>query len=490
VRTLQGKIFAVVAGLVIAVGGVALYLQMRLYARYELVSTEMLNVPLAQTIAQEIAKDFKADRHVPESVKPTFSRFMAINPNIEIYLLNSKGDIVALTASRHDIVRSKVDLGPIKTFIANDFVFPILGDNPKDLSEKKIFSAAPLNLGHDDGSYIYVILGRTEFDAAARRTQEGLLLQSAVMLILFGIAAGLIKMVYVRRNIVSRLDRLMASITSFQARLSPDSPAPRSDSIGSGDEIDVLSRAFAEMAAHIEMLVDTIAENDRSRRELITNISHDLRTPIASVRGHLETVSMMNETLSTAARMKHLDIAIKQTARLERLIEELFELGKLDTPNPRISMEEFPIAELVQDVIQKFQVQADAKGIVLGSLLCSDMPRIRGDIALVERMLDNLLENAIRHTPTAGFIRVGIGSEEDTVAIKVVDSGPGIPAEHVAHVFDRFYKVDGGEDQEQGGAGLGLAIVKRIVQLHGGSIKVESRPGQGAAFKVILPMSR
>lgn len=489
-RTLQSKIFAVVAGLVVAVGGAALYLQMRLYARYELVSTEMLNVPLAQTIAREIFKDFRADGHVPESAKPTFSRFMAINPNIEIYLLNAKGDIVAFTAPRQQIVRSKVDLGPIKTFIANDFVFPILGDNPKDLAEKKIFSAAPLNLGRDDASYIYVILGRTEFDAAARRIQEGLLLKSALMLVMFGIVAGLIKMVYVKRNIVSRLDRLMASITSFQSRLSPDSPTPKLDDLRGGDEIDVLTRSFSKMTAHIEMLVGAIAENDRSRRELITNISHDLRTPIASVRGHLETVSMMNETLSTAGRMKHLDIAIKQTARLERLIEELFELGKLENPNPRISIEEFPIAELVQDVIQKFQVQADAKGIVLGSLLGSDMPRIRGDIALIERMLDNLLENAIRYTPTAGFIRVGIGSEEDTVAIKVVDSGPGIPTEHIAHVFDRFYRVDGGENQEQDGAGLGLAIVKRIVQLHGGSIEVESRPGQGAAFKVILPMSR
>ncbi len=239
------------------------------------------------------------------------------------------------------------------------------------------------------------------------------------------------------------------------------------------------------MTAQIEMLLGKLAETDRSRREFIANVSHDLRTPIASARAHLETLAIKGPALPAEQRADHLDIAIRQVDRLGRLAEDLFDLGKLEAPNPRMTMEFFPVAELVQDIIQKFQIEAKRRGISLSGDLGVAMPRVRGDIALIERVLDNLLENAIRHTPPDGRIEVTVLAHDDAVSIIVADTGEGIAAEHLPHVFERLYRI---KDRD-GGAGLGLAIVRRIVEMHGGAASVESEPGGGARFSIVLPVA-
>ena len=169
------------------------------------------------------------------------------------------------------------------------------------------------------------------------------------------------------------------------------------------------------------------------------------------------------------------------------LAEELFDLGKLEAPSARADMERFPIAELAQDVAQKFQIQVRERGIFLCAALGADMPHVRGDIALIERVLDNLIENAIRHTPPGGRIDLTITARDKSVVLTVADTGEGIAREHIPHIFDRFYRAQQRDGHDGGGSGLGLAIVRRIVDMHGGAVSVESTQGQGARFSLVLP---
>jgi len=172
---------------------------------------------------------------------------------------------------------------------------------------------------------------------------------------------------------------------------------------------------------------------------------------------------------------------------MSRLVEELFELAKLEELEVRVNAEPFQLSELVQDVLQKFQLLAVEKQIVLHGNFMPKAPLVHGDIPLIERMLDNLLENAIRHTPAGGRVDVTVTVVGKNLKLEVSDTGRGISEEHLPHIFERFYRVDQSRNAASGGAGLGLAIANRIVELHAGHISVHSEVGAGTSFFVELP---
>jgi signal transduction histidine kinase len=253
------------------------------------------------------------------------------------------------------------------------------------------------------------------------------------------------------------------------------------------DELDELAQAYNAMVEHIQTRMEKIAESNALRRDLVAGVSHDLRTPLASLRGYLETLIMKNESLSPRDRRTYLEIASAQSDRMNRLVEELFELAKLEDVEIRIELEPFQLSELVQDVVQKFELVARDKGVTLAGQFTPDAPLVAGNIPLIERLLDNLLENAIRHTGSGGRIDVCVASGKLGPTIEVSDTGSGIDEGDVPHIFERFYRGDKSRSSESGGAGLGLAIAKRIIDLHDGRISVSSKVGVGSTFLVELP---
>jgi signal transduction histidine kinase len=253
------------------------------------------------------------------------------------------------------------------------------------------------------------------------------------------------------------------------------------------DEIDRLTVTFKQLVDRVQSQVAKLKAADSLRRELVTNVSHDLRTPLATLRGYIETLFLKDKSLSADDRKHHLKIAIQHCERLSNLVNELFELAKLDSSEIQVRYEPFNISELAHDVVQKFDLAAKEKQLSIQIDLDPGLPFVNADIAMIERVIENLLENAVRHTPAGGSIRLTFSPQNTDIAVGVSDTGCGIPGEDLPFIFDRFYRREKLPAGNLGYSGLGLAIARRILELHNKSIRVESTPGSGTTFTFLLP---
>ena len=252
------------------------------------------------------------------------------------------------------------------------------------------------------------------------------------------------------------------------------------------DELAELARAFNAMAEELDKADMTRREMEEARRHLIAAISHDLRTPIASIRVMVEAIDDRvvtdPETIDRYLRAIHGELG-----RLGSLIDDLFELSQLDAGALKLHLEPGSLRDLLSDTLESLQPQAADKGLRLAGQVDSELPPVVMDAARIQRVLDNLVQNAIRHTPPAGEIVLGAQDVGDGVRVDVVDSGEGVPPADLPHIFERFYRGEKSRARGQGGAGLGLAIARGLVEAHGGKIWAQNVPGRGARFSFVLP---
>ena len=226
------------------------------------------------------------------------------------------------------------------------------------------------------------------------------------------------------------------------------------------------------------------------RSDLIANVSHDLRMPLVAMRGYLELLATRGEQLDVEERQRCVAVALRQCEHLGRLVDELFELARLDTHDIALARERFALAELASDVVQKFALVAKQQGVDLAALAGERLPLVDADLGLVERVFDNLIDNALQHTPAGGKVRLVLEAANDyrAVRVRVSDTGAGIAPADLPHVFDRHWRGAASARRTTAG-GLGLAIAKRIVALHGGTLDVESELGRGTSFFFSIPAS-
>ena len=247
----------------------------------------------------------------------------------------------------------------------------------------------------------------------------------------------------------------------------------------------VLRARQRELESLVDEKTQALFRATGERNSLIENLAHDLRTPLTSLRGYLDRLSLNDETLTDAERGRFVGIAIRQVERLTRLVHELFELVRLDDPLARLTLEQFSPAEIVQDVVQELASIADGRSVDCELDRGVESARIVGDISLFQRLIDNLVVNAVHHTPPGGKITVKLGSTAAGVVLEVSDTGRGIEPADLDRIFNRYERGD--STGRLFGAGLGLAIVKRILELHHGNIVVNSEIGRGTRFTVRLP---
>lgn len=491
-RTLFTRLALALALLLLGVGVLYAVLSTSLTRHYQQEFLQNLNRDLAARLVTE--------RHLlvggmldQAALKKTFQHYMMVNPSIEIYLLDARGNILSYSAEPGEVERESVDMQPVQNFIQGE-AFPILGDDPRSYERRKIFSVT--SVPTDDGSmkYLYVVLRGEEYERVERTFEDSFMLQLSTtalfVSLLVGLGVGLLLFLMLTR----RLQTLSDLMSSFNdSNFTQHEPYPErggnneiSQVDQQVDEIDTLGRQYNNMAEHIRELLDDIKKQDELRRELVANVSHDLRTPLAALQGYIETLKLKAADFDAETRAEYLDTALHHSQRLTRLVEELFELARLDAQETQLHFEPLALAELVQDVIQKFQLLAETGKVELSMYCPQPLLQVRADIGLLERVLENLLSNALRHTPEGGKITISLRAQgQSSVEVMVEDTGVGIPAQDLPHIFDRSYR---GENRQRSGhhAGLGLAIAQHIVMLHGGKIAAASEPGQGARFSLSL----
>jgi len=256
-----------------------------------------------------------------------------------------------------------------------------------------------------------------------------------------------------------------------------------------GDEVSSLARAFNEMAGRLEERTSALETADRARRQLLADVSHELTTPLAAIRGYVETLGMDNLVLDEPTRARYLQIVTEETERLEHIVGDLLDLAKLDGGGGAFKVESVSIPQLFERVQRRHEPVVQRKRIELRTRVAPDVQSVTGDPNRIEQALQNLVANAARHTPEGGHIDVHADRVPDGVRLSVEDSGPGIPPEHLSRVFERFYKVDVSRAGTAlpSGSGLGLSIVQAIVNRHGGTVTASNMPGGGARFEIVLP---
>jgi len=484
-RTLYAKLALVMLALVTVLG--------ISYGTFTLYTSKLFMQELNQRFNRDLARQLLVDQEILDGkmidqsmISNIFKRYMHINPAIEIYLLDAAGKILAFEAPEMRIKRHHVDLAPLKRMLSGDMSYPIVGDDPRHEDRQKVFSVATYPWEGEAQQYLYVVLAGEDYATAQELLSDSYFLQLSMLAVGGTLLFGLLTTLFIFNLLTHRLTRLSQVMAAFRkSDFREEHPYTLEGEVINGDELDRLGATYDEMSQRIIEQMESLEKKDSLRRNLIANVSHDLRTPLAALRGYLETLQIKTDTLPVAQRKEYLDIAYKHSERLSQLISDLFELSKLDARETLPTMELLAIGELVHDVSQQFQLNASEQGISLRCDPVEGLPFISADIGMLERVLENLISNAIHHTPKDGQITLAMKTLNKGVEITISNSGEKISIENIPYVFERFYQSP--ENRGGSGNGLGLAIVKRILELHNSDISVSSSAGGDTTFRFTLP---
>jgi signal transduction histidine kinase len=462
-------------------GGITLYISIDTSKKYAEEVNQQLNYELAEHTTHTVAPFINNGVIDKEGLGDIMHSMMVINPSVEVYVLDKQGNILSYVAPDKVVKLEKVALTPFDEFFNNPKKTVVKGDDPRNPGEEKIFSVSPMLENDELIGYIYIVLASQEYISTASVVLDSYILKLSTLSILFiliiAATVGLIAF-YI---ITKKLKVIISGINSFQ-----EGDLGERIAIKSNDELDQVAITFNSMADTIEKNIEEIKGIDNLRKELIGNVSHDLRTPIASIQGYAETLEMKAETISIEDRRKYLSIIVKSSERLKSLVNDLFELSKLESSQVKLNLEPFSISEMVQDVVNKYKILAQKKEITLHTIVSKNVPLVKADVSLIDRVLQNLIDNAIRFCEKGDSIHIEIDTEDpENVCVSVIDTGKGMSKNEVEHIFDRYYRARNEENKAQGN-GLGLAIVKKIIDIHNATISVKSQLHKGTQFSFEL----
>ena len=486
VKTIGGnllfwKIAAVFTLLLIVLGlaymGIASHVSMKYYNK--------VNQQLYGNIASHLAESTKPlKKGKPDTLvtHDIIHSIMVVNPSVEVYLLDTAGQIIDFVVPDKSVKTHQVNMVAIKKFIAANGKEYIAGDNPKQPGEESIFSAAPV---YEDGSitgYVYAVLASEKQKAILEGYSYNLLYSLGARLffatLLISFIIGIITFFLITDSV--------CRIAGVVLRFKEGDYTARIEGNLKGS-LGLLTVTFNEMADVILDNIEKITAADTLRQELIANVSHDLRTPLAILQGYVETLIIKEHSISGIEKSRYLEIINDSTKKLSNLVEQLFQYSKLEANQVQPEKEQFPLNDLASDILMKYQLLAKNKKIILELQSPDYLPPVFADIALTESVLQNLLDNALKFTPEGGQVTIILKNQVSGVEVHIADTGIGIDKVNQAYIFERYNQLSGIGPSKKG-MGLGLAIVKKILDLYHVNINVKSAPHEGTVFWFELPV--
>ncbi|EGQ8447583.1 HAMP domain-containing histidine kinase [Vibrio alginolyticus] len=417
---------------------------------------ETIELRTKQSLHKELASHMRDDNPLmigtdynPKALKSIFHTLMLIGPDFEIYFLDSQGNITTHAAPEGAEIMGKVDLNPIKQFL-NDQPFPILGEDPRNRGEHKVFSVAAIEeLGSTVG-YLYVVIGSTRHDAIANAQVDTpyIALAGLVLVSILGFALG--AYVLVKRSLLNPIERVTKQLqqqAEHDFRLQPDftHQVP---------ELVPIAHSYQMMAKHIQQQFLQLEYQSSHRRQSLLQLSHDLKTPLSSVLGYLETWRLQHPESDPL-----IDVAFRNCEKLSTQLHSLLDAARKEAPMPNYEYRPVDLGALMAECAETMQSQFSRKEVVLKVDIDSEIQTV-GDKGLLERLVLNLLENALRHSPIGSEVHCQAHLSEDKSRIHFA---------FVNHIE---------EEAEGGSLGIGTKIVQSILMLHHSYLETNATSSQ------------
>jgi signal transduction histidine kinase len=407
---------------------------------------------------------------------------MVANPSVEVYLLDTAGNITDYVVPDATVQIHKVNIATVKQWLSAQGTQRPMGDNPKQPNEPSIFSAAPVYENGKTTGYVYAVLSSKKQKEILNSLNNHFYLRLSSYIFFAALLVAFIVGVITFFLMTNSISKIIYVVRRFKE----GDYSARIDEQRNGD-LKLLGSTFNEMADVIVDNFDKVSAVNKFRQELIANVSHDLRTPLSIMQGYVETLMMKKDTLSKDDTDKYLTVVYDSSKKLSALVEHLFQYAKLEANFIVPEKEKFFITDLASDVLMAYQLKARERNIHLNLDASKSLQPVFADIALTERVLQNLLDNAFKFTPDGGSITIELTETNAGIKVQVTDTGIGIAPESQAFIFERYKQLNNG-DVTIKGMGLGLAITKKILELHQSTIEVSSTLGKGTTFRFVLPV--
>lgn len=474
------KILAVFSGLLLLLAIVFVFIATRVSRSYYTTAHQQLYGNIASHLATftHPLKDGKPDTSVTHDI---IHSIMVANPSVEVYLLDTNGNITDYVVPDKSVKTHTVNIATVHQWLyAKGMELP-MGDNPKQPGVLSIFSAAPVKENGKTTGYVYAVLCSEKQTQILANLNKDLYFKLGAYIFFSALCVVLVIGAVTFFLITDSICRVSAVVRRFKE----GDHTARIEGHAKGN-LGMLTTTFNEMADVIVDNFEKVQSTDKFRQELIANVSHDLRTPLSIIQGYIETLIIKQYTLDEKEKEKYLLTVLDSTQKLSALVAQLFQYSKLEANQVQPEKEQFLLTELASDTLMSYQLQADKRKIKLLLDAVDDLPPVFADVALTERVFQNLLDNALKFTPDGGSITIQLQQLATGIHIRVADTGIGIPAEEQAYIFER-YKQTAQPRLSNNSMGIGLAIVKKILELHHTGIEVDSLPGHGTAFSFVLP---
>ena len=440
----------------------------------------------------------------PEEFRRWLRGLVLYEPDTQLYLLDAQGTVLATSGDAELPPGFRVAIAPVQEAAAvaqgrsgNRYV---MGDDPERMDGDAVIAARPVQRAtiRNEGAvagYLYLVCHKAALPASRWEALRNSLALPALLLIAGIVALTTLFAALIIAAVTRPLQRLTDAVSTLSARgldegLTAAPPALLSPA--GRDEFGRLTEAFSMMLATLQRQWAALRRLDHFRREGVSNLSHDLRSPLTATAACLETLqTRWHGDAGRAQELELVEVALRNTRNAARLVQSLGDLARLDEPSFALRRESVDAGELLDDIALRFADRAARQGVALAVDHAGDAePAFASlDIELFERAVANLIDNALKFCPAGARITLAARAGGGQLEVSVADNGPGIAADDLPHLFDRFYQArqSVAPATGEGGKGLGLAIVKRIAELHGGTVTVDSRPGEGTNVRLRVP---